>query len=177
MSHASRKFILSGVCAVTLAYGASTSAVNIQYQAADLPDVTLGDDLWQYTYTVSGSFVQFGGFNLLFDATLYGTLDNPPPVVNADWSVTTVEPDPGLFADGLFTATAVSAVPSLADPFTVSLVWHGVGAPGAQAFEVFNASFDTIETGQTSVVPLPGALALLFSGLGVLGAQVRHKRC
>ena len=178
-----RRVMLRCVAALALGFSSAASAVTITYQVTDLPDVVAGEDLWKYSYTVSGSFGAFGGFNILFTPTLYKSLENPPPAVNGDWLVSTTEPDAGLPADGLYSATALVSNPSLADPFTVSFVWLGRGNPGAQPFEVFDDTFAVLEIGQTQLpgpaqAPLPGTAALLclgLLGLRVRGTQVFHQ--
>ncbi|MBX3670122.1 MAG: hypothetical protein KF778_17105 [Rhodocyclaceae bacterium] len=165
------KRLLAGAafCAACLAAGSAGAAASIQFTPVDLPNVTPGFDLWQYEYSVSGNFVAFGGFNLLFSPTLYAQLENPPPAINADWFASTLEPDPGLPADGLYSATALIGSPSLADKFIVSFVWLGNGTPGAQPFEVFDDSFNITESGRTRTpgqpVPEPGTLGLLAGAL------------
>ena len=152
----------------------AASAATVQYEAIDLADVVSGEDLWQYRYQVSGTFEAFGGFNVLFDPASYSQLEDPPPAVNADWALSVIQPDTGLPADGLYTATALNGTPDLTSPFILNVVWLGVASPGSQAFEVFNATFDIIETGVTSVsaVPLPTAGWLLVMALG----GVRRRR-
>src|SRR5262245_41339975 len=59
-------------------------AVAITFRSIDLVDLVAGQDLWRYEYSVSGSFVAFGGFNVLFSPNLYSNLENPPPPVNSD---------------------------------------------------------------------------------------------
>ena len=149
-------------------------AVTVQYETIDLADVVSGEDLWQYRYQVSGTFETFGGFNLLFEPGSYSQLEEPPPVVNADWAVTVTQPAPGLPADGLYTATALSAPPDLSSTFVLNVVWLGGGSPGAQPFDVFNSTFDVIETGVTTVVPLPAAGWLLGAGLILIARRRRR---
>ena len=53
----------------------SAPAATITFNAANLADTTPGQDLWQYSYTVSG--VTFGngeGFSISFDRTLFTSL-------------------------------------------------------------------------------------------------------
>ena len=64
----------------------------VQYEATDLADTTPGQDLWQYTYSVSGfSFQTNQGFSVFFDDQLYRNLQNPRPNSSPDWSVITVQ--------------------------------------------------------------------------------------
>src|SRR5262245_5448511 len=161
--------------AAILGFGAPSHAATIRFQATDLADLVAGQDLWRYTYTVSGSFVQFGGFNILFNPNLYRNLQDPPPAVNAQWSPSVIEPAPGLPADGIYTATALVSNPSVADLFSLTFIWLGGAGttPGPQPFEIFDATFfPPLETGVTAPlqqsVPLPGTLVLFSVGMLVL---------
>jgi len=150
----------------------------IEYQAVDLPDVVISEDLWEYRYTVTGTFEQFAGFIVLFDAALFANLQDPPPEVNADWSVSTTQPIPALLADGIYSATANKDSPSLADPFKVQFVRLTDAAPGGQSYELLDAGFNVVGTGQTSQpvpIPEPETWALLALGFAALGLQ-RSKR-
>jgi hypothetical protein len=168
--------------AIAMSISGRVGAVTITYQATDLADAVAGQDLWRYTYTVSGSFVLSGGFNILFDPGLYSNLQDPPPAVNGDWMVLITQPDTVLGADGIYSATVIGAPPSLADVFSVEFIWLGSGSPGSQPFEAFDDTFQKIQDGRTALpgqpgtpAPLPGTLALL--GIGAVGmAFRRHKR-
>src|SRR5262249_21148980 len=126
-----RRVVSRWMAVLALGLSSAAAAVTITYQVTDLPDLVAGEDLWQYRYTVNGSFVAFGGFNVYFSPVLYRGVENPPPTVNGDWSVFTIEPDAVLPADGFYNAsTTGSSNPSLADPFTVSFIWLGTATPG-----------------------------------------------
>ena len=167
-----------------LGFAAPSFPVSISFTATDLPDAVVGEDLWRYSYTVSGSFAAFEGFNLLFTPDLYGQLQDPAPAPNSDWSVLILDqPNQGLPADGIYRALALVGNPSLADPFTVDFVWlGGPRTPGDQPFEVFDETFvsvpdrceppscSTVPPGGTQV-PLPGTLALLVAGALALAAR------
>ena len=116
-----------------------------------------GQDLWEYRYTVSGfTYPQDFGFTVFFAQDRYSDLEDPPPPVNADWDVLTLQPIPAIPADVAYDALALVANPSLADLFTVSFVWLGPAGtqPGAQPFEVYELDLtgsviDIPEVGQT----------------------------
>lgn len=144
-----------------------SSGATIQYLATDLADTTPGQDLWRYDYTVGGfNFQQNQGFSVFFNHTLYTGLQNPPPPVNADWNVLSVQPDVGLAQPGYYDAQAVNNMPSLSDPFTVNFVWLGQGAPDSQPFTIYDMNFATIASGQT--VPVPEPQAFWLGGVGLL---------
>ncbi len=154
----------------------SASAISITYTATNLPDSTVGDDLWQYTYLVEDNeFAVDNGFSILFDHTKYSQLENPAPTVNADWDILTLEPDPLLPDDGVYDALSLVNSPSLSDVFSLNFIWSGVGTPESQPFELFDDSFAIITTGNTALesgvvsnVPLPATILLFGSGFGLL---------
>ena len=149
-------------------YVAPAPAINATFRFAvvDLADTTPGQDLWEYTYQVSGLTLTAGqGFTIFFDLSLYTLLQNPPPFVNADFDLLTVQPDLNLNSNGFYDAQALRNNPSFADPFKLRFVWLGAAGatPGAQPYTVYNTDFSTQSQGQTTNVPEPSALALLLA--------------
>ena len=158
---------------------AISGATTILYEATDLADTTSGEDLWQYTYTVSDFvFDTDYGFTIFFDYQLYTNLEDPPPSVNSEWDTIVWQPDlsiPGGGDDGAYDALALADGASLADSFTVSFVWLGSGTPGAQPFDVYDPSFNTIDSGQSAPVPEPATILLVGSGLIGLVVGLKKK--
>ena len=139
--------------------------VIFRFEVVDLADTTPGQDLWEYSYQVSGLALTTGqGFTIFFDFSRYALLQHPPPLVNADFDLLTVQPDPALNSNGFYDALALRNNPSFADPFRLRFVWLGTAGstPGAQPYTVYNADFSTQSQGQTTNVPEPGAIALLL---------------
>lgn len=161
------------VVASTLLLAAPAAhSVKIQYEALDLADEITGEDLWQYTYRLDEfPFAANFGFSVLFDPARYRGLESPPPAVGPDWDVLSIPPDPLLADDGRYDAQALTASPSVAEPFSVTFIFLGTGTPGPQAFEVFEPSFSTVQTGFT--VPEPSSRILLLSGVCILSIVAR----
>ena len=159
------------------------NAISIDFTATDLADVNPGEDLWQYSYTVSDhTFAADTGFTIYFDLGLYDFLDPAPPAPNSDWDVTTWNPDPSLPDDGAYDAYALVDNASLADIFTVNFVWlGGSSGPGPQSFEVYDGiTWSILENGSTNPgaapVPEPATMFLFGTGLaGFIGTTIRKK--
>lgn len=160
-----------GILPPTVARG----VVTMEFIATDLTDVTLGQDLWRYSYQPGGfAFGAGQGFTVFFDWTLFTSLESPPPVVNVEWDAISVQPDPGLNSDGFYDALALTSNPSLADPFRLEFIWLGPGTPGAQPFTIYDTNFSTIAQGQTTpVIPEPRMGVLLFLGLTAVSMRRR----
>lgn len=101
-------FSLAAWLALALAVSSSPArGATISYQAADLTDTTVGQDLWRYSFAIDGFVFQTGqGFSVFFDSQLYRNLQNPQPSSNSQWSMLAVQSDlilqqPGFFGSGL----------------------------------------------------------------------------
>ena len=168
---------LAGLLAVLLLFfmpAPPGRAATVIFTATDLADTTPGQDLWEYSYRVSGvTFTANQGFTIFFDRTLFSQLQNPPSFVNADFDLLVVQPDLALMSNGFYDALALRNAPSLADPFKERFVWLGPGTPGSQPFTVYNTDFSTISQGQTIGVPEPSSLALLFAAANLLARRAR----
>jgi hypothetical protein len=169
----------------TLGFARSAQATVISFEATDLIDQIAGEDLWLYRYLVSDrDFLAFQGFSTYFDPAFYDleSDQNPNPQVNADWDVLILDTDLGLPDGGIYDALALTDHASLADPFVVTFVWLGTGAPGSQPFTInqFDAegNISFIEEGQTTParpVPEPSTLLLISTAAAALGARRRRR--
>ncbi len=161
-----RRFCLTGIAATLLllfVFAPSSQAAAITYVATNVADTTPGQDLWEYSYRVSlANFASVEGFTVNFDRNLYALLQSPPPIVNADWDVITIQPDLALNSNGFYDALALRSNPSLADPFKVRFVWLGSGTPSAQPFTMHDRNFATVSQGQTAAVPEPSTRLFMF---------------
>ena len=144
---------------------------------------SLGGSSYQYDYTVSndgslGLGVDIEWFAILFDPSIYNeaslTIVTPDPPAS-DWDQLIL--GSGLLVPAAYDVFALSAGIAQGDSvfgFAVQFDWLGLGTPGSQSFEVYDATtFDLIYQGSTttatttSTVPTPSTLLLLL--LSVLG--------
>ena len=143
------------------------SGAAIAFQATDLTDTTLGQDLWNYSYAVSGfNFQTNQGFTIYFSDSLYRNLQNAQPSSSTDWSMLAAQPDLILHQPGFLDGQALVNAPSLGVIFQVDFIWLGAGSPGAQPFDIYDSNFSTITSGTSTVVPEP-QVAMLLSLAGI----------
>ena len=70
------------------------------------------------------------------------------------------------YAIGSIPQVSLIALGDTLGGFGLSFDWISMGNPGSQYFEVFDPlTFEVLESGFTSVVPLPSALFLIGSGI------------
>jgi hypothetical protein len=147
---ASLSFFLLLTCSIT-------RAITIEYEVLDLPDSNPGEDRWEYTYHVSDhTFTQGDGFTIFFDHNLYTEIEEPLSV-SGDWDVTVWQPDPVIPDAGAYDALAVTAnanSASLSEPFIVRFAWTGTGSPGPQPFDVYDANWNALVSGETIPTPI-----------------------
>jgi len=161
--------LLAAVSCVALAGGAK--ALTIQFEVTDLVDPGSAD-LWLYDYTLSDhTFTSGQGFNVFFALGDYENLA-AEPLTSLDWNApVAIQPDAGLPDPGYYDGRAAVDDPSLNVHFLVTFEWLGDGAPGPQSFELYDASFQTIESGTTVPIPEPTTALLLAAGLAGLSAR------
>jgi len=160
------------------AAGLANASNAISYTALNLADENAGDDLWRYTYTVTGdSFATGTGFAIDFEKSLFVLPERQQTAPNSDWYIQTYTSE---FEStiAVYDAYALVDNASLADQFSIDFVWTGEAAgPGTQYFAVYNQNEGTVlQNGMTSPVPVPAAVWLLGSGLATLAGSRLRKR-
>lgn len=165
---------LSVALALLSAFSFSRAApVDIDFELRSLA----APSRYEYTYTIfNNSFGQpLSWFSIDFNGALYdeGSLLIASSNLS-DWSEQVLASVPGLPAQyDAFKATG----PGLIDGdsltgFKVEFTWLGAGAPGAQAFTVWDpATFDVLTTGVTTPVPEPDSSWLLIAGLSLVALR------
>jgi PEP-CTERM motif len=149
-----------------------------QFTAVDLADTTVGRDLWQYEYTLTGPLPLFNAFTLQFSSADYADLGLVSNSAPAELDVLLTQPDAGAPFDGQVLAQALTALDaSFSGKLQVSFTWLGTGKPGAQPFELIDDGFGVLDSGTTvAVVPEPASAWLLMGGLGLVGAGALRRR-
>ena len=149
-----------------------------QFTAVDLTDTTVGQDLWQYEYTLTGPLPLFNAMNILFSSADYADLSLVSNGAPTDLDVLLTQPDAGLSGDGQVLAQALAPLDaSFSGKLQVSFTWLGTGQPGAQPFEQLDDAFGVLDSGTTvAVVPEPASAWLLMAGLGLVGAGALRRR-
>jgi hypothetical protein len=158
----------------------SPASAGVTYTATDLT----GQNLWHYTYVVSGPLPENNAVNLLFDPTLYSEL--VVTGLSSGVDVLEAQPNPNLQVDGLLIISARSGIPGgipggAEETVDLDFLWLGVGSPGSQAYEVLDDQFNLLGTGETRLtgtqgVPEPPTLALLVGSLMAWLAVRRRQR-
>jgi hypothetical protein len=167
-------YMLAGVICLFLTSLQPVAATSISYDVSNI-----GSNIWEYNYTVSNDTLGFNidEFTVYFDFGLYENLSaNPAP---ASWNPIVVGPGNFLNNDGYYDALALATgiTPgSSLGGFSVRFNYLGAGTPGSQRFEIVDpVTFNVLDSGQTSPVPVPAAVWLFCSGLVGLIAVSKRK--
>jgi len=169
---------------VLTALAASTPAWSmpqILFQATDLQTQTNGVEAWRYDYTVAGrTFAEGEFFEIYFPLTLYQDV-NPVTVAEGWTAFVLIASAPSEVDDSGFAAIADHDDTSLERNFSIEFGWIGSGAPDAQRFDLFDADFNIIASGNTLMgesavpeqnVPEPSSgLLIVAAALAVLSLR------
>jgi PEP-CTERM motif len=172
------RLVAPAVLGIILFSAVPSGAATISATATDLVDLVPGQDLWRYSYDLSGNSLNaFEAFDIYFDQTRYGTLSNAA-TSNAGWNLLVFQPDLGIPAPGEFIVQALVGGASTVGPFTIDFIFLGSGRPGSQPFDLlaFDAQGNFVQnlgSGQTrlpadATVPEPSTIFLLASGLAAV---------
>jgi len=151
----------------------STQAATIKYDVNNI-----SGNQWSYEYTVHNDTLSsdIEWFAIYFDYNLYENLQILSTPSN--WDPLVFQPDTGLPSDGVYDIFALStgiAPSSSLSGFILQFDYLGIGTmPGSQAFEIFDPSFNIIDTGSTSLsvgqqIPEPNIIFLLLMGMAIIG--------
>jgi hypothetical protein len=167
--------------ALLLLTPSSSEGAAIHFEINDLPDMSLGEDLWEYRYfLVDPTFPLDQGFTIFFDHSAVASLGLPPGAgTDASWDILLGQPEPGIPANGFYDGLAIvpDAVPR--NPFVVNFVLlPGASLPGEQPFEIYTlvGGFKVIDSGMTARVAEPITLSLIGLGASALAVRTTHRR-
>ncbi len=141
----------------------------------------VGGDTWQYDYSFSTAqaLPANTGFSVFFEAGIAAGLTEV--AAPAGWDTLVVQPGNFLGeSDGFYDALAINGLGAgeTAGLFSLQIDWlDGNSIPGQPRFEVYrlDPSFEVIQSGFASLVPVPAAALLFGSGLAGLLLLVRRR--
>jgi hypothetical protein len=158
----------SGLFAGMLACaGAQAAGLDANYQ-------WLGGTDWQVAFTLhaDGTPASVSEFTVYFPETSFSglSLTGSP----AAWDSLVAQPDTAVpaagFLDGLLPAPAAGLTAGQSQGgWLVKFTYLGTGAPGQLNFDIVDASFNVVASGQTALVPEPSQPALMLAGAVALG--------
>jgi hypothetical protein len=157
------------IAAIALMAAANLGAITVSYEVT-----SLGLDLYQMDYTVSGIQFQMNQeLDIRFDPALFDALSNGSAGPGFDVLLLQPGNPPGAFGD--FSAMALVNSPSLSSVFRVNVIYHGAGKPGAQPFVInqfdANGRFVSVVGGGNTQSPLtfaPEPRSVFFTLAGLL---------
>ena len=155
-----------------------------QATVVEFDATSLGGNLWQYSYTITNTSpsLSFNELTVYFDYGRYSSLSLLAAPVG--WDPIVIQPDTGIPADGYYDVLNLSgplAPGESISGFSVSFSYLATGVPGAQPFDLIDAStFALVYAGTTSAatvaaVPEPETYAMMLLGLGILGVTARRR--
>jgi len=150
-------------CCLMITVVKTVSATMIQYDVANISGNT-----WEYSYTVNNDTlgIDIDEFTVYFDSGDYTNLSLPS--APGTWDPLAVQPDNFMNNNGFYDALALSggiAAGISMGGFSVRFDYLGAGTPGSQLFEIVDPSdFSILDSGQTSVIPVPPAIWLFIAG-------------
>ena len=169
--------IVSGIfflLSLLMIFSSAAMAAGISYSLTDLSSQQ--ENLWQIDYQVSD-----------FDSDLYddlviyfeyGQFESISLIASlSSWDTHVANPDIvfGVEEDGYLDAQVASPGGVLRASFSVQVIYLGDDMPGDQYFELYSSSnWETVGSGMTSAVPVPGGFVLMLSGLAGLAACRRQ---
>jgi hypothetical protein len=163
-----------GLLAITLACSAANAAsIDASYE-------WLGGTDWQVAFTVhaDGTPASLSEFSVYFPETSFSTLTLQASP--GGWDSIVVQPETAPLAsagylDGLVLSPAAGLGAGQSQGgWLVKFSYLGSGQPGALNFDILDASFAVVASGQTAVVPEPAPYALLLAGALLLGLRSRR---
>jgi hypothetical protein len=185
MSGGLKRFVqgLGVVVGLLIAHSSYATVIQtvIQYDAIHLASSQPGQNLWQYSYHVSGFKGGAGwGFDIFFpvnQAFQFGDIKGQT-TGNGGWDLgTIIQADPGIPSDGFVEARALGNSPSFSSTFDVTFDWRNFSAPGSQPFQVFDSNFVVQESGNTvSSVPEPESVWQVVWTIPLLVRFIRKKK-
>ena len=159
--------------AAGLLLGASPGgAASVSHIVVNLSDVTVGEDLWEYDFTLQGPLPLFNSVNLLFGPDTHSQISVLGNATPADLELALSPPAPGLGTDILLAQGDLPA--SFIGTVALSFVWTGTGTPVTVDYEVVDENFNVLESGLSNPVPEPASWALLLAGITALLVGLRR---
>lgn len=165
------------VIGLALACGLNSAMAVPTYETVDIVDAAGDPDRMKIIYRVGDAFAPFSGWSLLYAPALFSNLVVQSPV-DGDWMASTADPDAAAGLDGIVSFLALAAMTG-PNTFEVEFTWHGAGAPGSQAYELFDDAFNVVGAGRTvafsTAISEPGTATMLVLGTLLLARHARRR--
>lgn len=187
------------VCSSAFIPTAGAQTADIIYSTTELSsDPSAGTSTWQYNYSITNTTPGASALPAIDEFTIFYTLGTFSNMTVAsspgNWDSIANQPDPGLALDGYFDAQSLDTgltAGGTTTGFSVDFTFMGLGAPGAQLFNIVdynnpNTYPNPLDVGYTrlagTAVPeidaasAVGAMTLLMGGLLVLRGRKGLRR-